>query len=155
MKQVQDKVGQNLELLGLQVENVRNKEKQAKPSQQVQTEITAEDIFLRTEDKIAANTLIDIHHQSQIQSVEESDTNVQQLQETNIRSNLPTKQLVSIPYQGDTNLQQFTETNVARNIQTGQILSITDQSNLIPDCVQNIGLTPVVQQYLGQTLPRR
>ena len=139
----------------MQVENVRNKEKQAKPSQQVQTEITAEDIFLRTEDEIAANTLIDIHHQSQIQSVEESDTNVQQLQETNIRSNLPTKQLVSIPYQEDTNLQQFTETNVARNIQTGQILSITDQSNLIPDCVQNIGLTPVVQQYLGQTLPRR
>ena len=139
----------------MQVENVRNKEKQAKPSQQVQTEITAEDIFLRTEDEIAANTLIDIHHQSQIQSVEESDTNVQQLQETNIRSNLPTKQLVSIPYQENTNLQHFTETNVARNIQTGQILSITDQSNLIPDCVQNIGLTPVIQQYLGQTLPWR
>ena len=63
----------------------------------MQTEITAEHIFLRTEDEIAANTLIDIHHQSQIQSVEESDTNVQQLQETNIRLNLPTKQLVSIP----------------------------------------------------------
>ena len=78
LKQVRDKVGHNLELLGLQVENVRNKEKQAKPSQQVQTEITAEDIFLRTEDEIAANTLIDIHHQSQIQSVEEVDTNVQQ-----------------------------------------------------------------------------
>ena len=140
----------------MQVENLRNKEKQAKPSQQVQTEITAEDIFLRTEDEIAANTLIDIHHQSQIQSVEEVDTNVQQLQETNIRTNLPTaRQLVSIPYQGDTNLQQFTETNVARNLQSGQILSITDESNLIPGCVQNIGLTPVVQQYLGQTLPRR
>ena len=78
LKQVQDKVGHNLELLGLQVENVRNKEKQAKPSQQVETEITAEAIFLRTEDEIAANTLIDIHHQSQIQSVEEVDTNVQQ-----------------------------------------------------------------------------
>ena len=71
----------------------------------MQTEITAEDIFLRTEDEIAANMLINIHHQSQIQSVEEVDTNVQQLQETNIRSNLPTKELLSIPYQVDTNLQ--------------------------------------------------
>ena len=26
---------------------------------------------------------------------------------------------------------------------------------MIPGCVQNIGLTPVVQQYLGETLPRR
>ena len=34
-------------------------------------------------------------------------------------------------------------------------LSITDEGNLIPCCVQNIGLTPVVQQYLGETLPRR
>ena len=77
------------------------------------------------------------------------------MQETNIRTNLLTRQLVSIPYQGDTNLQQFTETNVTRNLQSGQILSITDESNLIPSCVQNIGLTPVVQQYLRQTLPRR
>ena len=122
----------------MQVENLRNKEKQAKPSQQVQTEITAEDIFLRTEDKIAANTLINIHHQSQIQSVEEVDTNVQQVQQTNITTNLPTKQIVSIPYQADTNLQQFTETNVTTNIQSGQILSITDEGNLIPGCVQNI-----------------
>ena len=94
LKQVQDKVGQNLELLGLQVENLRNKEKQAKPSQQAQTEITAEDIFVRTEDKIAANTLIDIHHQSQIQSMEEVDTNVQQVRQTNITTNLPIKQIV-------------------------------------------------------------
>ena len=131
-----------------------NKEKQAKPSQQVQTEITAEDIFLRTEGEIAANALINIHHQSQVQSMEE-DTNVQQVTQTNITTNLQTGQLLSIPYQDDTNLQQVTETNVTRNFQSGQILSITDEGNLIPGCVQNIGLTPVVQQYLRQTLPRR
>ena len=31
LKQIWDKVGWNLELLGLQVDNIRNKEKQAKP----------------------------------------------------------------------------------------------------------------------------
>ena len=144
-----------MELLGLQVDNIRNNEKQAKPSQQVQTEITAEDIFLRTEDEIAANALINIHQQSQIQSMEEVDTNVQHVKETNVTTNLPTRQIVSIPYQGDTNLQQVTQTNVVTNLPTGQIVSITDQGNFIPECVQNISLTPVVQQYLGQTLPRR
>ena len=116
----------------MQVENLRNKEKQAKPSQQAKTEITAEDIFLRTEDNIAANTLIDIHHQSQIQSMEEVDTNVQQVRQTNITTNFPTKQIVSIHQlmeEVDINVQQVQQTNIATNLPTRQLVSIPYQGD--------------------------
>lgn len=62
LKMIRDKILCNLEFLGLEVDNIVNKEKKnAKPSQKLQTDITAQDIFVPTEQEQAVNILINLH----------------------------------------------------------------------------------------------
>ena len=70
LKMMKEKIGQNLQLLGSEVDHMVNKEKECKSSQESQTDIISEHIYYQTEDKQDENTLIDVQ-QSQHQITEE------------------------------------------------------------------------------------
>ena len=45
LRMMKEKIGQNLQLLGSEVDHMVNKEKEQKPSQESQTDITSEHIY--------------------------------------------------------------------------------------------------------------
>ena len=94
-------------MLGSEVDQKVNKEKERKPSQESQTDITSEHIYYQTEDKQDENILIDVQ-QSQHQVTEEIEqihTDLKTVTQTTIEHNHTTEQMIQPPIDTTTSEQ--------------------------------------------------
>ena len=154
LKMMKEKIGQNLQLLGSEVDHMVNKEKECKPSQESQTDITSEHIYYQTEDKQDENTLIDVQ-QSQHQVTEEIEqihTDLKTVTQTTIEHNPTTGQMIQPPIDTTTS-EQIVLPNQQQVI--AQIHQQLEQSNFIPQCIQMVGYAEVPQQYITPKIQRR
>ena len=99
LKMMRDKIGHNLELFGVQVDDMINKEKEVMPSRESQTDIRAQDMYDLNEQKQDGNTLIDIHQsQDQVtQEIKQICTNPQTLTESTVGQNIMAAQVIQVP----------------------------------------------------------
>ena len=151
---MKEKIGQNLQLLGSEVNQMVNKEKECKPSQESQTDITSEHIYYQTEDKQDENTLIDVQ-QSQHQVTEEIEqihTNLKTITQTTIEHNPTTGQMIQPPIETTTS-EKIVLPNQQQVI--AQIHQELEQSNFMPQCIQMVGYAEAPQQYITPKTQRK
>ena len=134
LKMMRDKIGHNLELFGVQVDDMINKEKEVMPSRESQTDIRAQDMYDLNEQKQDGNTLIDIHQsQDQVtQEIKQICTNPQTLTESTVGQNIMAAQVIQVPdnMTGNQEILLPNHQGVIAEIHHTQL----EQSNLIKQC---------------------